>query len=108
MKSSLLNKLNQFFSTQPVEKAWLFGSYARGDENEESDLDIMVTYKADFRPGLFGICRLIEQIEKLTGLKVDLVERGTLYPSIAKEVELQKIPIYERIPSRPSEARAHA
>lgn len=50
----------------------------------------MVTYSAGFRPGLFGICRLIEQLEKIVGLKVDLVERGTLYPAIAKEVELQK------------------
>lgn len=98
MKRSITTKLNEFFSTQPVEKAWIFGSYARGEETESSDLDIMVTYSSDFRPGLFGICRLIEQLEKIVGIKVDLVERGTLYPTIAKEVELQKIPIYERKP----------
>lgn len=32
MKQSLINKLKEFFSMQPVEKAWVFGSYSRGEE----------------------------------------------------------------------------
>ena len=96
MTQDIINKINKYFSTQPVDKAWLFGSYARGEETSASDIDIMVTYVPGFRPGLFGICRIIDQLEQLLGLKVDLVESGTLYPRIAKEVESQKIEIYER------------
>lgn len=96
MTQTVLNKLRDFFSTQPVEKAWLFGSYSRGEETDSSDVDIMVSYTPGYRPGLFGICRLIESLEKLLGKKVDLVERGTLYPRVAKDVESQKIKIYER------------
>ncbi|MEZ3532501.1 MAG: nucleotidyltransferase domain-containing protein [Muribaculaceae bacterium] len=52
MSQDLLNKLKLFFSTQPIEKAWIFGSFARGDERPDSDLDIMATYLSNHRPGL--------------------------------------------------------
>ena len=32
----------EYFKTQPVLKAWLFGSFARGEEREDSDVDILV------------------------------------------------------------------
>lgn len=96
MTQNIINNINEYFSTQPIDKAWLFGSYVRGEETPVSDIDIMVTYVPGFRPGLFGICKITDQLENLLGLKVDLVERGTLYPGIAKVVESQKIEIYER------------
>ena len=35
--------LADYFKTQPVTKAWLFGSYARGEERPDSDVDILVS-----------------------------------------------------------------
>lgn len=96
MTQTIINKLHDFFLTQPVEKAWVFGSYARGEETTASDIDIMVSYREGYRPGLFGICAIIDQLETLLGKKVDLVEQGTLYPRIAEEVESQKVAVYER------------
>ena len=40
-----------YFKTQPVLKAWLFGSFARGEETEDSDLDILVEYDGSFARG---------------------------------------------------------
>ncbi|MBO5444792.1 MAG: nucleotidyltransferase domain-containing protein [Muribaculaceae bacterium] len=97
MTQGIIDKLREFFSTQPVEKAWLFGSYARGEETSESDVDILVEYTSGKCPGLFGICKLIEDLENILKKKVDLVERGTLFPRIARTVEMEKIQIYERI-----------
>lgn len=96
MKPNITKQLKEFFATQPVEKAWVFGSYARGEETPESDLDIMVSYIPDKRPSLFGLCSIIDKLQTILGIKVDLVERGTLYPRVEKEVEAQKIPVYER------------
>lgn len=93
---TLINSLRDFFSSQPVEKAWLFGSYARGEERPDSDVDILVTYTPGTRLGLFGICELTEKLEKLTGRSVDLVEQGSLYPRVAKDIESYKLLIYER------------
>lgn len=96
MDSQIISKLQEYFKTQPIKKAWIFGSYARGEENNYSDLDIMVEYECGYRPGLFGISKIMEDLKKLIGKNIDLVEKGFLYPLIAKEVEKQKIEIYER------------
>lgn len=93
---NLIISLREFFSTQPVEKAWIFGSFARDEERPDSDVDILVRYRAGTRLGLFGICELRERIENILGHRVDLVEDGTLYPRVEKEVEAEKIIIYER------------
>lgn len=93
---TLISKLNDFFSTEPVEKAWIFGSYARGEETSDSDIDILVRYSKGTCLGLFGILELIEKLENLLGKKVDLVEEDTLYPRVANTVNAEKIQIYER------------
>lgn len=66
------------------------------EEREDSDIDIMVRYTDGTCLGLLGIAELVENLEKVVGKRVDLVEQGTLYPRVAKEVEIQKIQIYER------------
>ncbi len=96
MNQGLLNILREFLSTQPVERAWLFGSYARGEETPDSDVDLLVTYTSGTRLGLLGIYGLIENLEEIIGKRVDLVEQGTLYPRVAKIVDSEKIQIYER------------
>ena len=42
MKQQIINKLRGFFSLQPIEKAWVFGSCSRGEETKDSDIDILV------------------------------------------------------------------
>ena len=96
MSPKIINRLKDFFSTVPVEKAWVFGSYARGEETSDSDIDILVRYSKDTCLGLFGIAELIDKLEKLLGKKVDLVEEDTLYPRVAKMVNAEKIQVYER------------
>ena len=44
MEQTIINKLQSFFPAYPVEKAWIFGSYARGEETRKSDIDIMVKF----------------------------------------------------------------
>ena len=43
MSTTLISKaIADYFKTQPVLKAWLFGSFARGEETPTSDVDILV------------------------------------------------------------------
>lgn len=43
LKSDDIKKVIEgYFKDKPVNKVWLFGSYARGDANEESDVDVLV------------------------------------------------------------------
>ena len=44
MSDNMLQTIRDYFATQPVQRAWLFGSYARGEEREDSDVDILVDF----------------------------------------------------------------
>ena len=39
---AMTKQIAEYFKTQPVLKAWLFGSYARGEETDDSDVDILI------------------------------------------------------------------
>ena len=86
----------EYFKTQPVLKAWLFGSYARGEESENSDVDLLVQFDHSTPIGLFAYARMHRELEERLGRSVDLVEEGTLRPSAHSTAERDKMIIYER------------
>ena len=85
-----------YFKTQPVLKAWLFGSYSRGEQTNESDVDILVQYDRSQRIGLLKISGMHIDLENLLGHKVDIVEEGTLRPWAIESINKDKCLIYER------------
>ena len=87
--------LAEYFKNQPVLKAWLFGSFARGEENEASDVDILVVLDHTKPVGLkfFGMWN---DLEKLLDRKVDLVTENALASFARESVEREKCLVYER------------
>ena len=62
----------------------LFGSYARNEQRQDSDVDILV----DVDPSIgLEFVTLAERIEKLLGLPVELVSRGAIKPRYKKAIE---------------------
>ena len=84
-----------YFKTQPVLKAWLFGSFSRNEQKPDSDVDIIVLLDKSRPIGLkfFGMWN---DLEELLGRKVDLVSEGTLLPFAQESAEKDKILIYEK------------
>ena len=70
---AITEQIAEYFKTQPVLKAWLFGSVARGEQTADSDV-----------------------LEKSTGRRIDLVEDGCLLPFAVESANRDKILIYER------------
>ncbi|HDH51578.1 MAG TPA: nucleotidyltransferase [Nitrospirae bacterium] len=62
----------------------IFGSYARGEHGAESDIDVLVEFEKPI--GFFKFLELEEYLEKITGLKVDLVTKKALKPTIGKYI----------------------
>ena len=87
----------EYFKTQPVLKAWLFGSYARGEETEDSDVDLLVKFDRSLPIGLFAYIRMHRELEERLGRKVDLVEEGTLRPAAQIKANRDLKVIYERV-----------
>ncbi len=96
MQQAIINKLQAFFTVQPIEKAWVFGSYSRGEETRNSDIDILVRFNKDAHITLFKYVAIIEALKKLLHKKVDLVEEGQLKDFAQNTAEQDKILIYER------------
>ena len=85
---SMIQIIAEYFKTQPVLKAWIFGSFARGEEKPWSDMDILVQYDRTQPIGLLKIAGMQVDLEDLLGLEVDLVEEGTLRPWAVESVNI--------------------
>ena len=96
MNRILINKLTSYFAKQPIERAWIFGSYARSEENPKSDIDILVNFSPEARITLFKYIHIVNELQKLTGKKLDLVEDGQLKQFAINSAENDRVLIYER------------
>jgi predicted nucleotidyltransferase len=68
----------------PIRRLALFGSWARGDAREDSDVDVLV--EVDPSIGLRFV-DLGDDLEKALGRRVDLVSRRAIKPSLWKRIE---------------------
>ncbi len=84
-----------FFKDKPVNKVWLFGSYARGDADETSDVDVMVEMDINNRVGMEYYSwsdYLAESMKK----KVDIISHKWINKRIKPYIENDKFLIYEK------------
>ena len=63
-----------------IDDAAVFGSVARSEDDEGSDIDLLVTLPAG--TSLFDLVEIQDQIEQIVGTDVDLVSRGSLQPEL--------------------------
>jgi hypothetical protein len=94
-KQQIQEIVSKYFANQPVLKAWLFGSFARGEETPLSDVDILVILDPSQRVGLkfFGMWN---DLEILLDRSVDLVTERSLAPFAKESANRDKILIYDR------------
>ena len=72
VKNIILNHLKDY---QPV-SVGIFGSFARGESTEKSDIDILVKFKV--APSLLTLIKLENELTDLLGIKVDLITTGAI------------------------------
>lgn len=92
----MIPKIQRFFATQPVNRAYLFGSCSRGEEHENSDVDILVNLDKSKPIGLFQYVSMKLDLQDLLQREVDLVEEDELLPFAQKTANRDKLLIYER------------
>ncbi|MDQ2718499.1 MAG: nucleotidyltransferase domain-containing protein [Bacteroidota bacterium] len=95
-KENITKVVQNYFKDKPVNKVYLFGSYARGDANENSDVDLIIDIDdTKKRVSLFGFIQLQLGIEKYLNKKVDLVEEHLFFPKIKIRADKEKIILYK-------------
>ena len=85
--------INNCLKSEPVNKAYLFGSYARGENNELSDIDLLLELKSGVT--LFELASIKVNLENLTGKTIDLVTTNSISPYIKPFIDTDKKLIYE-------------
>jgi hypothetical protein len=81
-----------------VKRISVFGSYARGEETVQSDIDVLVALKpSHLRPalGLFEVIRLEQELKKELGRDVDLVTEEGINPRRKPYIEKDRVVLYE-------------
>ena len=96
MSTPMMTKaIADYLRTQPVQKAWLFGSFARGEETPLSDVDLLVQYDKE-GVSLLKHAAMICELEKLLDRPVDIVQEKMLRPRVRENVIQDRKLIYER------------
>ena len=87
-------KIRPICEKYKVEKVWLFGSYARGEATEDSDVDLYA--QIDRRMRLLDLIAFRQDVEESLAKPVDMITRiPTEYQIFAKYVEREKVLLYE-------------
>lgn len=69
-----------------VKNFYLFGSTAREEEKEGSDVDLLVEYEPGARVGMFQFLRLRRELSERLGCEVDLATRESLHKELRDEI----------------------
>jgi len=96
-KKAIFNSIRSYFEKKgSVTKAWLFGSFARGEDDYKSDIDVMIEVPEDSTFSLFDLAEIQYQLEKLILKKVDVVMKDGVKPQIMERILPDLKIIYER------------
>lgn len=98
-----------FFSDKPVKRTYLFGSFVRNEETNESDIDILI--EIDYRKNKISLLDFIGwnlELEKSTNKNIDLVAADGISKYLKPIIEKEKMLICERPSKRRGSAEAYS
>ncbi|MDQ6608231.1 MAG: nucleotidyltransferase domain-containing protein [Bacteroidota bacterium] len=87
--------VTEYFKDKPVKKVYLFGSYARGEANEKSDVDLLLDIAEDAPVTYFTLGGYLADMQDAFKIKVDLVPDDSVYEHIRKNIEREKLLLFE-------------
>lgn len=96
-RQQTIQTIHDYMVGKPIVKAWIFGSFARGEDTPKSDIDIL--FIPDLEQGSFTLLThggMYEDLKQLLGREVDLVVDGSLRPYAKESAERDKVLVYER------------
>ncbi|TAF73980.1 MAG: nucleotidyltransferase domain-containing protein [Bacteroidetes bacterium] len=92
----MIAKIRAYFVDKPIVRAYLFGSYSRGEEKRGSDVDLLVESVSNSDLSLWDYIEMENDLKKIIHKKVDLFEKSMISRFVIHHVEQNKKLIYER------------
>ena len=91
--SSIGKEVISILENHGAKKVSIFGSYARGEQNPESDLDIIVEFSG--KKSLLDIVGIEQELSDKLGIKVDLLTEKSISPYLIDRIKKELMVIYE-------------
>ena len=76
-----------------VEHLYLFGSTARGDAAEDSDIDLFFDYERG-KLGLYELMEVKERASAILGRKADIMTRDSIHRALRRRIEASAVPVF--------------
>lgn len=86
------NKIKPILDNYQIKKSSIFGSFVRGENTKNSDIDILV--ELGDQKGLFTLVRLKRDLEKTLNKKVDLLTYNSINPLVKEHIIKDELKIY--------------
>jgi predicted nucleotidyltransferase len=86
IKSTLAKHKEELRLKYKIKEIGIFGSYVKGEQKKQSDIDILVEFEETADLSLLDFIGIENYLSDVLGIKVDLVEKHTLKPRIGKHV----------------------
>lgn len=93
---SAVRTIQECLREEPVDRAWIFGSFSRMEERQDSDIDILVDLDCSVPVSLLQYAGIANKLEERLGRQVDLVARDSVKPFARNRINREKVLIYER------------
>lgn len=85
----MFQRINSFLRSNGAKKVAIFGSYARGEEKRNSDIDVLVNFSNS--KSLFEIVSMQDELEQLLKKKIDLVTEKSVSPYIIDRIKKEMV-----------------
>lgn len=92
-RKEIYSKIEDFLKKKGANKISIFGSYSRGEEKDNSDIDILVSFSE--RKSLFDLVEIEYELEELIGIKVDLLTEKSISPYMIDSIRKEMVVLYE-------------
>ena len=84
-KNALFNQLKNYFTDKPVKKVFVFGSFARNEDKDSSDIDLIISLSHPV--GLFTLGKYVADLEEITNRKIDIATQGSITPEFLSLIQ---------------------
>ncbi len=96
-RNEVIKNIKKYLGTnEKVMRAWIFGSFARGEYDNDSDIDLMIEVDPSKKFSLFEIAEIKFRLEKLLSIGVDVIMKNAPEPHVMERIKRDMILIHEK------------
>ena len=91
-RNIIYKQLQKYFADKPVKKIFVFGSFARNEDKDTSDIDLIISLSHPV--GLFALGNYVADLEEITNRKIDIATQNSITPEFLAIIQKDLKEVY--------------